>query len=39
MKAYLFSLLIIFSLLTTALAIGSEENKMEKLHALSQRQQ
>ncbi len=39
MKAYLFSLLIMVSLLTPALAIGSEENKMEKNQALSQRQQ
>jgi 4-carboxymuconolactone decarboxylase len=39
MKAYLFSLLILFSLLTPVLAIGSEENKMEKRHALTPRQQ
>ena len=39
MKAYLFSLLILFSLLTPVLAIGSEENKMEKHHALTPRQQ
>ncbi len=39
MKAYLFSLLIMVSLLTPVLAIGSEENKMEKHHALTPRQQ
>ena len=39
MKAAVFLLLIMFSLSVPVLAIGSEENKMEKLHALSQRQQ
>ena len=39
MKASIFSFLIMLSLLVPVLAIGSEENKMEKLHALSQRQQ
>jgi len=39
MKATIFALLIMVSLLTPVLAIGSEENKMEKLYALSQRQQ
>jgi alkylhydroperoxidase/carboxymuconolactone decarboxylase family protein YurZ len=39
MKGYLFSLLIMVSLLTPVLAIGSEENKMEKHHALTPRQQ
>jgi 4-carboxymuconolactone decarboxylase len=39
MKASIFSFLIMVSLLTPVLAIDSEENKMEKLHALSQRQQ
>jgi alkylhydroperoxidase/carboxymuconolactone decarboxylase family protein YurZ len=39
MKAYLFSLLIMFSLLTPVLAIGAEENTMEKHHALNERQQ
>jgi 4-carboxymuconolactone decarboxylase len=38
MKSSIFPLLIVVSLLTPVLAIGSEENKMEKLHALSQRQ-
>jgi 4-carboxymuconolactone decarboxylase len=34
-----FSLLIMFSLLVPALAVGSEGNNMEKHHALNQRQQ
>jgi 4-carboxymuconolactone decarboxylase len=39
MKATIFSLLIMFSILVTALAIGSEGSNMEKHHALNQRQQ
>jgi 4-carboxymuconolactone decarboxylase len=39
MKANIFSLLIMCSLLTPALAIGEEANNMEKHHALNQRQQ
>jgi len=39
MKAVIFSLWIIFSLLTPVWAIGSEEDKMERLHALTPRQQ
>jgi 4-carboxymuconolactone decarboxylase len=39
MKAAIFSLLIILPLLTPAFAISSEENTMEKHHALNQRQQ
>ncbi len=39
MKATALSLLILFSMLTPVLAIGSEENKMEKRHALTPRQQ
>ena len=39
MKATIFLLLLIFSLLITALTIGSEANKMEKLHELNKRLQ
>jgi 4-carboxymuconolactone decarboxylase len=39
MKAYIFSLLIMVSLLIPVLTIGSEGNKMEKHHALNQKQQ
>jgi alkylhydroperoxidase/carboxymuconolactone decarboxylase family protein YurZ len=39
MKLSIFSMLIMVSLLAPVLAIGSEENKMEKFNALSQRQQ
>jgi 4-carboxymuconolactone decarboxylase len=39
MKVSIFSLLTMVSLLTPVLAIGSEENNMEKHHALNQKQQ
>ena len=39
MKVTIFSLLIMFSILVTALAIGSEGSNMEKHHALNQKQQ
>ena len=39
MKANIFSLLIMFSMLITALVIDSEGNNMEKHHALNQKQQ
>jgi 4-carboxymuconolactone decarboxylase len=39
MKINIYSLLIIFSLLKTGFAIGSEENNMEKQHTLNQKQQ
>jgi len=39
MKAAIFSLSIILSLLTPVLAIGAKENTMEKHHVLNQRQQ
>jgi alkylhydroperoxidase/carboxymuconolactone decarboxylase family protein YurZ len=39
MKAAAFTLLILFSMLAPVSAIGSEEDKMEKRHALTPRQQ
>ena len=39
MKANIFLLLIMFSLLVPTLTIGSEGNNMEKHHALNQKQQ